>query len=222
MRTHVVQQGECVSSIAARYGLSSTDPIRSHPSNEVLRRKHRTPHALRPGDEVVVPDPRAPASCPTERRHVFVVQRPTVRFRVRVLDTAEGPLVGCRFLLKVGGVEKKGRVPDDGVVEAMVPAGAEEGELHVWLDGDGVDDPDDEPALRYALRVGHLDPVDTVAGMQARLDNLGFACPTTGSMCSQTEAALRAFAARTGISYEDEPSDALLERLAGDHGDDAP
>src|SRR5579872_3008995 len=60
---HVVSEGENLTLIARKYGLSSYRKIWNHPDNGDLREKRGTPDLLCPGDRVYVPDtePAEPA-----------------------------------------------------------------------------------------------------------------------------------------------------------------
>jgi hypothetical protein len=56
--------------------------------------------------------------------------------------------------------------------------------------------------VHYALRLGNLDPHDTVSGVQARLRNLGFSCPMSGNLCEATTSALLRFRLANGLSID--------------------
>ena len=51
---HVVEQGECLSSLTQLYGFSDYRQIYYHPNNSELRRKRPNPNVLYPGDEVFI------------------------------------------------------------------------------------------------------------------------------------------------------------------------
>jgi hypothetical protein len=214
MHRHRVQQGECLTSLATRYRLKDWRELYHHPDNDSLRELLRDPHALLPGDVVAIPDREERAvECATGRLHRFLVRRRTVEFRVRLVDGAGTPHAGKRFALRVDDHEIEQRTDADGFVDASVPPEATSAHLRVWFD-----DEDDEPDLDYEIAIGHLDPVETITGVQARLDNLGFACEVTGRLDEATLWAMRAFRAHHGLpGGGDEPDDALRAKLRAEH-----
>ena len=56
MPVHTVEQGEHLSSIAAKYGFQKVATIWDHPDNAGLKSKRKNPHILLPGDKVVIPE----------------------------------------------------------------------------------------------------------------------------------------------------------------------
>ena len=56
MPNHTVKQGECLSSIAAKYGFGDWKALYDHPSNAALKKKRPNPHVLFPGDVVSIPE----------------------------------------------------------------------------------------------------------------------------------------------------------------------
>src|SRR5436305_39757 len=51
MTVHVVQQGECLSSIAHAYGLPDWKHLHDHAANKELKNNRPNPNILAPGDE---------------------------------------------------------------------------------------------------------------------------------------------------------------------------
>ncbi len=87
----------------------------------------------------------------------------------------------------------------EGLIRAEVPP-VKEVELRVWFDEES------EPDI-YMLKMDTLDPLDTIAGVQDRLNNLGYDCgDEQGEIGPLTTAALMLFQAETGI----EPADGTL------------
>ena len=63
---HEVQEGECILSIAEAAGLF-WETLWNHPDNADLKRERGSPHLLRPGDRLTVPElTKKSESCATE------------------------------------------------------------------------------------------------------------------------------------------------------------
>lgn len=205
MPVHKVAQGECISSLACRFGLTPAE-IFDHPANAKLRAKRKNPDLLFPGDDVYLPDPeRREEVCQTGRSHRFVVQPLLVEIRVVLQDIHGDPYPNRKFTLTGEGVQLSGKTDGSGLVQARVPATLESVMLAAWLYDEG--EPG-EPDIEYELQVGHLDPEDTVSGMQSRLNNLGYRCSVTGEMDEETR--------RAAARYR------MAQDLAADEGDDSP
>ncbi len=64
---HVVQQGECLSSITKCYGFADWRDIYNRPQNAPFRAKRPNPNIIYPKDEVFIPDKRDAARvCATD------------------------------------------------------------------------------------------------------------------------------------------------------------
>ena len=57
MKTHTVKQGECLSSIAHRYGFKNAGLLYDHPDNEAFRKRRPDPAVIFPGDEIKIGSP---------------------------------------------------------------------------------------------------------------------------------------------------------------------
>lgn len=209
---HVVVQGECLSSIAYRYGFADALAIYEHADNADLRRLRPSPHLLHPGDVVVIPERRLSVrQLPTGRNHTIVVKLPRRLVRVRVVDALGEPMRNLAFTLTVGDQTCEGTSDGDGIVEQHVPARASHAVLVI---GD----------LTIPLAIGHLNPArdtsdDGVSGIQARLRNLGYRPgPVDGRLGSKTRAALRAFQRARRLDETGQPTDETLRALADAHG----
>lgn len=205
---HVVRQGECLNSIADRYGFFPRT-IWDHPDNAELA-KSRQPGVLREGDVLVVPDKRlGEAECATGRAHRFRRRGVPALLRVQASDE-ELPLANQPFVVDIDGRVTKGTTDGDGIVAVPLPPGARRAHLVV---GSGDD------AHEFELSFGHLDPIDTVAGVQGRLKNLGFDCDVSGTVDERTTTALRLFQEHAALP---EPSgaldDATKQKLLALHG----
>src|SRR5262245_7341677 len=82
---HIVQQGDCLSSIAAQYGFGDYRKIYDDPANAELKKRRPNPNVLQPGDVVNIPDRVAKTfECATGQTHRFVVKQPKALLRLDV------------------------------------------------------------------------------------------------------------------------------------------
>jgi hypothetical protein len=182
---HRVKQGECLGTIAARYGYM-WQTIYDAPENEALRRRRPNPNVLFPGDEVVIPEREVIRErVATGRQHDFRVPRQVWELRLRLRDIDHEPLKDVAWTLRIEGVAQaiEGKTGGDGLIQAPCPAHARRATLEVF-------------GREHALMVGALDPVSRVTGVQQRLARLGLdPGPIDGIVGRRTRAALRAFQA---------------------------
>ena len=215
MPVHVVRQGECLSSIAERYGFADPMTLYDHADNAELRQLRPNPNLLHPGDRVNVPPAALKThDVPTDDVGRFVLKRGRAIFRL-VLDDADGePQADLPWTLAIDGEEHAGTTGSDGLIEVPIPPGATEGTLAIQPDPD-----DPELVHEYSLQLGGLDPVEEVSGIQARLVNLGFDCGAIdGDEGDETQEALDAFRKREGIDEEGPCGDQTRAKLLERHG----
>jgi hypothetical protein len=201
----VIQQGECLSAIATKYGFATYRALYDHPENASLRWLRPNPNVIFPGDVVFIPDKEPKTrSCATTRQHNFVLHRTTVRLRL-VLEDDKGVVLADRpYVLTVDGAEHRGRTSPDGMLDVQISARATRGELWIWPGG--TEGPTGGEV--FALALGALDPVEEVTGVQARLNNIGYHCGNIdGLIGPATRRALRDFQAHQGL----DPSGAVDE-----------
>ena len=188
--THIVRQGECLSSIAHKHGFSKWRTIYNHPKNADFKKQRPNPNLIYPGDEIFIPDkdPRQ-ESRGTDKSHKFVKKAPLTLLRIVLLDEKRKPLAGKKYKLVVGKTTHEKSTGGDGLLQHPVPPDLEEALLTVWPN-----DADPDETYTFALKIGHLDPVKHITGFQARLNNLGFYCGSEhDEIGPRTTAALRAF-----------------------------
>ena len=215
-KQHLVKQGECLSSLAARYGLAGWEQIYNYGANADLKKKRPHPNILAPGDEVCVPEPQIQkVSMPTGKLHSFTMKEPQVKLRLAIADAKGKPLAGKRYALTVRSSEQTGQTTSEGLIEVDVSATEQSAQLRIWLDDDAAD-----ADFERELAIGHLDPVDLITGVQARLANLGFSCAVTGSIDDATLAAARTFRVRNGLPV-DEPNESDSEAEPDNEEDDS-
>jgi hypothetical protein len=167
-----------VQSLSKKFGLSP-DKIWQHPNNDDLRNQRQDPYVLLEGDELFIPDKEVRnESAPTDQKHKYLVTAVATKLCVKLLDEEEA-IANTPCTLTVGGASYSGSTDGDGLCEHSIPADAATATLVV------------ENNFSIELRLGELDPVDTVTGLQQRLINLGyFAGPFSGQIDEDLKTAI--------------------------------
>ncbi len=204
----VVKEGDCISSIAYQHG-HLPDTLWNDPGNAQLKAKRGTPSALLPGDRVHVPPIREKQEAgATERRHKFKLKGVPEVLRIRFLDEDGEPEANERYIIVIDGVSREGITNADGELVEPISPDAVEGKVTL---------PDLD--REYRIHLGHLDPVDTPTGVQARLNNLGFSCGAVdGKIGPMTISALQAFQRAQGLDPSGKPDGATLQQLKNHYG----
>jgi hypothetical protein len=160
---HVVAQGECIYSIAARTG-HRWQTLWDHPSNRELRQARKDPGILLPGDRVFVPELAAKTvELASGKRHRIVIDGQRIRLRLRMCDPDGEPIAGADYRLHVGERSLTRTTNDTGYFEVEVPALTDAVRLLALATGE-----------TFTLRIGHMDPRGSAGGVRKRLANLGY------------------------------------------------
>ena len=202
-------QGECISSIAKDTG-HFWQTIWDHLSNAELKLRRRDPNVLLPGDAVLVPHKR-PKEDPgsTDQHHKFRRRGEPAKLRLRLLDQDQ-PRPHEPYTLEIDGLVFTGTTDSNGRLEHPLPGNARAGKLLV-----GPADAQDE----YLLSLGHVDPVTSISGVQARLSNLGFDCGAPdGVLGPRTRAAIREFQRKHGLVESGAADQPTQKKLLNIHG----
>jgi hypothetical protein len=199
MPYHVVKQGECLSSIARRFGFSNWRTIYDHIENTEFRQLRPNPNLLYPGDRLFIPErEQREERGATEQRHRFKRRGEPTRLKIRLIDSEGEPLTNKRCLLEAGSGRNEAPTDDEGCIEINIPPETESGILLLHADTDSGED-----EWMWNLQLGHLDPIDEVSGVQGRLNNLGFDCgPVDGISGPRTEAAVREFQGKYNLTVD--------------------
>ena len=88
----------------------------------------------------------------------------------------------------------------------------QKGTLIVWLD----EDPSADPWI-FDVQLGHLDLVEELTGVRARLENLGYHCGTDNQSDGVAEA-LVAFQKQNGLTPDGKPGPETWAKLQELHG----
>ncbi len=192
MKTHVIKQGESLGSIAKDYNLPSGMALYEHESNKAFRELRKNPNIIYPGDEINIPESKDfEIKIDTGRAHkIMAMRKKPDYFRLKIQDSEGQVWAGKRVCLKLARYEIDTEVGEDGLIEIELKSPIKEsGKLDVYLDPESPD-----PTHSFEVMVGYLDPIDTVSGLQARLNQLGFdAGVVDGISGQQTKTATKAF-----------------------------
>lgn len=204
--TVTVQPGDSIPSIAKERGFF-WETIWNRPENAALKAKRNDPNLLFSGDEVFVPDKDLKEeSRGTNSKHKFKLKGEQVKFKLQLLMMGE-PRSNEQFTLVVDGVPYDGTTGGDGKIEVTIPANAKGGELRL-KGGKEV----------YPVRIGHLNPIDEISGLQQRLNNLGFnAGSEDGQMNDGLRDALIAFQTKYKLQPTGELDSATKAKLEEAH-----
>jgi N-acetylmuramoyl-L-alanine amidase len=210
MGSHVVEQGECLSSIAAAHGFD-WKALWDHPNNADLKQKRKDPNILFPGDVVFVPEKKIKQEeLPVGARHKFVLKGGSDVLRIKLLDGLDQPQAHLEYELVLDGNSRMGHTNEDGELSEVIPRTVRSAKLIL----PGPDGPQE-----ISVRIGTLDPADTISGAQARLTNLGFdSGAPDGIEGPKTEAAVRAFQDAFGLEPTGQLDDETMAKLKERYG----
>ena|SRR2546421_12258478 len=201
MPTYTVVQGDCLSSIAERFGFLP-DALWNLPENADLKQKRQDLNVLYPGDAVFVPElRRKEASCATDQLHSFRKKGVPAKMKLRLMDDDQ-PRQNTPYELQVDGQWLNGTTDGNGYLEHPIPPSARKGKLLV---GEGT------TKDVYELQFGTLDPIETEEGVRGRLTNLGYA----GRNLPE---AIKAFQQKAGLQVTGEIDAAMRTRLQEEFG----
>src|SRR5262249_22534323 len=156
MPTHSVQQGDCLSSIAAQHGFL-WKTLWNDPGNAELQQLRKDPGVLYPGDVVNIPDKVIKEeSRSTDAHHKFKKTEEPTRIKIRLL-LDDKPRANLRYELQVAGQTITGSTDGNGFLEENIPPSARAGVLAVT---------EGKSHYIYQLDFGSLDPIDTDDGVR--------------------------------------------------------
>jgi hypothetical protein len=162
---------------------------------------------LMPGDVLVIPEKRMKeVRAATGKKHSFKIKGIPAIFRLQMFDV-EDPRKNQSYEIILRGPfgQKKlsGVTDGDGVLQVYVPPDARSGALTIGPD-----------KYRLDVAFGELDPINTLSGVQKRLNNLGFKCgDPDGELNDATRSALSKFQQRFDLPVTGEADDATTAKL---------
>ena len=188
---HTVAQGETLLRIARQYGYQTSKALYNHPSNAEFKALRPDPNLIYPGDKITIP-PKKEKFIPLRTNSInsFVVQNEKEYFRLQVSYDDGDDVAGKRVVLNIGSQTIDTVLPSNGLIEVELNENDSlTGQVDLYLKED-----QSSPSESFTAQVGHLDPIDTLSGVQARCNLLGFDCGTVdGINGSKTKAGVRDF-----------------------------
>lgn len=170
--------------------------------NPELKSLRKNPNVLLAGDIMKIPELQpAEFSRGSDARHKFKRKGEPVKIKLKLLVLDE-PRANEDYTLVVEGKQIKGKTNAKGELEQYIPGNAKSGTLIL-----------DNGNEEYPMRIGELDPVETISGVQQRLNNLGYGCGTSGEMDETTEKALKEFQAKYQLEVSGEADAATKAKL---------
>lgn len=211
-RTVEVKQGESVSTISQAYGCFP-ETLWNAPQNKTLRGQREDPNVLLPGDQVVVPARRvATVPVKTGARHRVRRRGVSEILRICFLDDASKPRKDVPYLCKIENARGQalatyeGHTDGEGILQEWVPLDATSARIRL--------DPGTSGEEVFVLRIGTVDPIDTLTGIQARLNSLGYDTgEPDGRLEAPTRDALKRFQRTHGVAESGEPDDVTIDAL---------
>jgi hypothetical protein len=168
MQPYVVRAGDYLRRIAFNLGFDA-DEVWNDPANADLRSLRPNPDILLPGDLLYVPDdgpPPKPHDLVTGSTNTFQAPDPPMTsFSVQFVGGPESkPVAGKAYVIQEMSDQSGLSTDGEGIAKFKVP---------VTMDSITVvfADPD---VGTYVIAIGGMDPIDTLAGANKRLQNLGF------------------------------------------------
>ncbi|GAA67294.1 peptidoglycan-binding protein [Pseudoalteromonas sp. BSi20429] len=188
---HTVAQGETLLRIAKQYGYQTSKALYNHPSNAEFKALRPDPNLIYPGDKITIP-PKKEKFIPLRTNSInsFVVQNEKEYFRLQIIHEDGDDITGKRIVITIGSQTIDTVLPSDGLIEVELNENDSlTGQVDLYLKED-----QSSPSESFTAQVGHLDPIDTLSGVQARCNLLGFDCGTVdGINGSKTKAGVRDF-----------------------------
>jgi hypothetical protein len=189
VQPYVIKQGDYLALLAFQMGFDA-DSVWNDPANASLRTLRSDPSILFPGDVLQVPDP--PNVTPSKQlqtgtTNAFSSNAPTVTVTLKFVDAelASQPVTVFE-LPNLAGLTTGA----DGTLALTVPVTQQTCTVVFTNDG-----------TTFTCNVGSMDPMATVSGIAARLQNLGYLDPDATYTADDLEpirGALRAFQADHG------------------------
>jgi N-acetylmuramoyl-L-alanine amidase len=190
------------------------ETIWDHPDNQALRELREDPFALAVGDQVFIPDlTLKSSSCGLDQLHRFRRRGVPAKLRLQLLDELGEPRASSSYRLTVDRKLVAERTTDaEGWIEEWIDPRARRAVLTI----------EDEAGVieELELQLGHLQAINTIAGVKGRLRNLGYLTgPVDDEADEQLAAAVHDFQADHELDGFGVLDDATRDELVRVYGE---
>jgi hypothetical protein len=215
MRPYVIRQGDYITKLGHTMGFDALS-VWNDPKNAGLRDRRPDPDMLHPGDLLWVPDApdhrKLSVKAGASNRYAAHIPKKPIDLKIQIGGEAlpKEPYM----ILGLGPEPVEGETDERGHLVTKVDVSVREIEVILTRK---------ERTLR--LRIGDLDPVDTLAGLRKRLLHLGYYQPTKVGIENQDAtdgdalvSALKAFQAHEKLTVTGKLDEDTRKALQGAHG----
>lgn len=214
LKPYVIRQGDYMSKLGPTRGFNP-ETAWADPKNDAIRKKRTSMNMLQPGDVVYLPDeprPRLPVAGGSTNEYTARVPKVTVKLKLQVGGVA---LPKEPYTIRgVGPDPIEGATDDSGFLTAQVKVHVREFEVELT-----------KRKRTLRVRVGDMDPINELTGVQKRLTHLGYYLPTkTGTENydaldpRQIVSAIKAFQASKSIPVTGKMDEATSKALVAASG----
>jgi N-acetylmuramoyl-L-alanine amidase len=202
-----VGQGECVESIAFERGFF-WKTIWDDPENSELKQAREDANVLLPGDRLHIPEKQLKEEPgDTEKKHSFRRKGLPSVLRLVLREGGE-PQANTPYVLLIDSKEYRGTTDGQGKLKHSLPPNAGSAKLRVGDD-----------TREFTLLLRSIDPVESIAGLQSRLRNLGyFLGDERGTLGPLTCHAIQSFQENHDLEATGELNEATQRKLKQIHG----
>ena len=209
-KQHIAELNDCFTSIAAMHGFDP-ESLWNHPANEEIRKKRDSMNILAEGDVVNIPEkPVKWEKMETGNRYTIKKQNLMSKVHIQLLDMSGNKRPNVKYLFSITTrscdvvPDREGTTDSEGFLLEPIPPDTDT--VCVIIIDNGCED-------RYDLKVGSLEPFDTLKGKQQRLRNLGFHCEYEEEEGVTTLEAVKGFQERYGLEVSGKICEETVKRL---------
>lgn len=214
MKPYVVRQGDYMTKLSHTLGFDA-DAVWADPKNQALREKRTDYDMLQPGDLLYVPDGRKPRlAIQVGSENAYVARIPKVPVVLKLQIGGEILAKEPYILRGVGPEPIEGATDDKGYLSTEVAVHVREIEVELT-----------QKKRTLRIRVGNMDPLEELTGLQKRLTHLGFYQPSYAGTenyeaCDpkQIMTALAAFQSAHALPATGKLDEDTRKKLVAEHG----